>query len=631
MFSTGFSWCRLILSYNQIQARMGVGERVTMDIQPSLEQILEVEKWAMKELEIERQDSMWAVQMAITFRHYGYYEQAIERSTVARDLDASNWRAPFCLAQTHALQNEYKPALEVLGEVIDMFRKDTALMNEWRTVFYDQVLYRFAEWNVELSEYEVAREAYMEIYKEDPDDYQPMVRIILILEAQEEYGQILDLLQLMGTETNSEGLTRVVAMIHQYADSKMYHDTVTKAGRAVGQLETIKETYQIAVEAAKSSDSRLTSLTALRYWYAMSLYYDYSDPAVHEEAITLWEQNVATIPRISNSTIKNVRWSTIAKLASVYLQEAREAGFDTPAAETYRSKLVFLSSSNSVGAEDDFLQNVDSKLMLARFYFFTGNKEKAVEAIKGHIKLALDILSDDDDGNDWQGFKRLSLCLNHIDDDINALAAWSLLGPVVSEPSEDEAKEEESVAPEAGEDDGETGGEGDTQEEDKSVDGDSIQIDESTESEADSQTETGSEAALESENGSDHNVDTPEEETTEVAPSSPASSVSGEQATAQGNIGFSCDGSCGHEWSYADDLHVCRDCLDVQFDGKCYEKLKAGKLEQKVCNKNHTFLHVPPWDPEAASAVPERHVRVGEEVIPIPEWIDRIRKLYGFS
>lgn len=587
-----------------------MGERVTDDTQPSLEQILEVEKWAMKELDMPEQDSMWAVQMAITFRHYGYYEQAIERSTISKNLDASNWRAPFCLAQTHALQGEFKPALEVLGEVIDMFRKDEALLDEWRAVFYDDILYRFAEWNVELHEYEVAREAYTEIYKEDPDNYQPMVRIILILEAQEEYGQILDLLQLMGTETDAEGLTRVVAMIHQYADSKMYHDTITKAGRAVCQLNTIKETYQIAVEAAKSSDSRLTSLTALRFWYALSLYYDYSDHDVHEEAIALWEQNIATIPRISNSTISNVRWSTIAKLASVYLQEAREVGFDTPAAEAYRSKLVFLSSSNSVGTDDGYLLYVDSKLILARFYLLMGDKQKATETIKGHIKLALDILSDDDDENDWQGFKRLCLCLNHIDDDVNALAAWSLLGPIVEE-------DDGSTASEGEENGSEAEGEEDAQEDTGSVDGDSVQ------SEGTAEAEDSDEDESESDDGTRNDADAHQQKTGE--------SATDDHAGTLGHLSFSCDGSCGHDWRYADDLHVCKDCLDVQFDSKCYEKLKAGELEQKVCNKNHSFLHVPPWDSEAAAAVPEGHVRVGEEVVPIPDWIERIRKQYGFA
>jgi hypothetical protein len=52
-------------------------------------------------------DSLWAVQMAITFRNYGFCPEAIERSLIARELDPNNWRADFCLAQTYALQNDY--------------------------------------------------------------------------------------------------------------------------------------------------------------------------------------------------------------------------------------------------------------------------------------------------------------------------------------------------------------------------------------------------------------------------------------------------------------------------------------------------------------------------------------------
>ncbi|WEW55846.1 hypothetical protein PRK78_001279 [Emydomyces testavorans] len=612
-----------LLGYiTKIQKRIGEGERVTGDVQPTLEQILDVEKWAMKELDVTEQDSLWAVQMAITLRHYGFYEQAIERSTISKNLEASNWRAQFCLAQTHALQGEYKPALEVLAEVIEMFRKDEKLMEQWCSVFYEDILYYLGEWNVELHEYEAAMEAFREIQAHDPDSYEPVLRIILILEAKEAYVEIIERLQSMGNEVNEEGLTRLVAMAHQYADSRLYHQTITKAGRAAHKLETIKETYQIAVEAAKSSESRLTALTALRYWYALSLYYDYPDHDAHEEAIAVWEQNVASIPRISNQTISNVRWSTVAKLASVYLQEAKEAGFNTNVAETYRNKLIFLSSSNRAASDDDYYLHIDAKLMLARFYHLMGDKQKAIETLRGHIKLALDILDDDDETNDWQGFKRLSVCLSHVDDDVNALAAWSLLGPILDNPQDDsDEDEDEEVASES--EKSELGApNGNVEEKDK---------------ETSSQTHAGE----------DEDDDEEEEETSEHVdgdalasalheasankPSPSNTSLNRDSSGLQGHLHFVCDGACGREWFYADDTYACKDCLDVQFGSECYEKLKAGTLEQKVCSKDHSFLYVPRWDSEAAEKVPEGHVRVGDDVIPIQSWLVKIRKEYGFD
>ncbi|KMU86228.1 hypothetical protein CIHG_04016 [Coccidioides immitis H538.4] len=507
-----------LLGYvTKVKERTGEGERVTSDVSPTLEQILEVEKWAMKELGVTEQDSLWTVQMAITFRHYGFYEQAIERSTISKNLDSSsNWRAPFCLAQTHALQGRYKMALETLEEVIAMFRKNGDIMEEWCAAFYSDILYYLREWNVELQEYEAAN-------AHNPDSYEPILRIILILEAQEKYGEIIECLQSLDGEMDENGLTRLAAMMHRYADSKLYHETITKAGRAAGQLETVKETYQVAIEAATSN--------------------------------------------------------------------------------TYRSKLIYLSTSSSAGAGDEYFSHIDAQLILARFHSIMGYEQKAIEAIRSHIKLALDILDDNDESSDWQGFKILYICLSHIEDDVNALAAWSLLGPTIDREATSDCQEiGEETFSEAGGSESEAA----AAEEDES-------------SEILSQTDAGDEE--EGEDGQSANG----------SETSPSPSENGYGGGLDGHLSFIWDGDCGHEWSYADDVYPCKDCIDVQFDTACYEKLKAGTLGQKVCNKNHDFLHVPRWDFEEAASVPESHVRVGGETITIPDWLSTIRKKYGFD
>jgi hypothetical protein len=48
----------------------------------------------------------------------------------------------------------------------------------------------------------------------------------------------------------------------------------------------------------------------------------------------------------------------------------------------------------------------------------------------------------------------------------------------------------------------------------------------------------------------------------------------------EGPVGYNCDGRCGTSWSYADDIYVCRECKDVQFDKGCFDSLKAGTLER---------------------------------------------------
>lgn len=56
--------------------------------------------------------------------------------------------------------------------------------------------------------------------------------------------------------------------------------------------------------------------------------------------------------------------------------------------------------------------------------------------------------------------------------------------------------------------------------------------------------------------------------------------------------GYQCDGRCGTHWTYANDMYICKECHDVQFDERCLKLLRAGKLEQQVCSKTHEMLHV---------------------------------------
>ncbi|KAL9113305.1 MAG: hypothetical protein Q9227_002640 [Pyrenula ochraceoflavens] len=101
-----------------------------------------------------------------------------------------------------------------------------------------------------------------------------------------------------------------------------------------------------------------------------------------------------------------------------------------------------------------------------------------------------------------------------------------------------------------------------------------------------------------------------------------------------------CDGSCKVSWTYADSIWFCKVCDDVQFDDACLEKLKSGTLQKVVCNPEHTFLKVPSWTEELKATGKDR-VRVGGEmvdgkreggqILPVDEWLDGVRKLWGIE
>lgn len=70
--------------------------------------------------------------------------------------------------------------------------------------------------------------------------------------------------------------------------------------------------------------------------------------------------------------------------------------------------------------------------------------------------------------------------------------------------------------------------------------------------------------------------------------------------------------------------------MDVQFDSKCYAKLKAGQLNKAMCHPKHDFLHVPPFD-EAKwrRLVSKDAVEVEGKELSRSDWLEGIRAAWG--
>lgn len=99
----------------------------------------------------------------------------------------------------------------------------------------------------------------------------------------------------------------------------------------------------------------------------------------------------------------------------------------------------------------------------------------------------------------------------------------------------------------------------------------------------------------------------------------------------EGPSWFRCDGRCSTRWSYADDIYVCRDCTDVQFDERCLKSLRAGTLETQVCNKNHDMLHVPKFDEKELKRIGKSNVKVGSMIMKVDDWVVGIKQQWGIA
>ncbi|EXJ54057.1 hypothetical protein A1O7_09394 [Cladophialophora yegresii CBS 114405] len=225
---------------------------------------------------------------------------------------------------------------------------------------------------------------------------------------------------------------------------------------------------------------------------------------------------------------------------------------------------------------------------LASYYVLQGQVEEARKLFREDMIAALVILSDHDPDNDVFGYKTMANILMHTGDDLNALSAWSLLGPddvfKIPDQEADANRGSDSTKPQ------ELEGFGDAE----GVEVEASCIDEDA--------------------------------------------VIKDAGDRNGPISYSCDGFCEHNWWYANDLYVCRYCPDTQFTEDCVQKLKANKLERYICDPGHSWLHVPKWSDQDALEVGQGKVRahgqlvdgkrVGGDIVEIQQWLNEIRGIW---
>lgn len=109
-----------------------------------------------------------------------------------------------------------------------------------------------------------------------------------------------------------------------------------------------------------------------------------------------------------------------------YLQLAKEAGYDSDTAKECVAKLQAMIATPE---ETFYVYPHAPHTALARLYSAMGKTTEIKKVLKTPVKMGLELLSDDDDGNDWQGYLTLGDNLMFAGETENFIAAMSLITP----------------------------------------------------------------------------------------------------------------------------------------------------------------------------------------------------------
>ena len=217
-----------------------------------------------------------------------------------------------------------------------------------------------------------------------------------------------------------------------------FYTALVNACRGVGNQNFAKATFLEAMKSVKKTDSHTEFL--LQAEYGKFLLRELKKP---KQAARIFERildGAKASRKDSGSSLAKV--NVVDLLCDIYLARALQGGKDSKEAGVNMEKLDMIwtrlrshsSSLTDSPSEDWFEGDVfwttqNSTLFLAALYRVFEQPEKSRRLLKEHLRLSLDLLTDDDLENDWQGYLKLADTLARASDNTNALAAYTLVTP----------------------------------------------------------------------------------------------------------------------------------------------------------------------------------------------------------
>ncbi|KAL2433848.1 hypothetical protein ABEF95_011185 [Exophiala dermatitidis] len=551
----------------------------------TVKQINHISRWAAERLHVDKPDFEWTRCLARAYRVFGHYEEAVQAYKAAGELQHDHWFSDYGLATTYDDLEEWSLAAQLYQDILRRIEtgeaKDPSPAEHITTLRFS-----LAQVLVELGEYNKAIVLYDQQLADNPSSYGVIMQKIVALRRQGRNGDIIEILkQLSSDKDPAHGISRLSMTLHTFIGDLDLHSTVLVVGNRTGTISFVQSVYRAALEEAMDPGYLVRDTrTKAEYRVVLSceladILYKYPQTVDdREEALELWESAFLDADDIGFAP---ARYMAAKALSIVYYEQLRQqqktsSPPDSPETLNIVNKLLRLSGQTKAASADNLnamASTIDTRLLVGRHYSKVGLKKEARDCLRGHIKIGIDLLSDEDPSNDWQGYLRLASTLMYYGDKESALAAWSLIGP-------DEFTQQQE--------DGEV--------DDERNDGGALSV-------------------------TSQRLVPPKG----MEPKTPFRKP-------EGNLIYKCDGgTCQHMWTYANDMHICMDCLDVMFASPCHELHVRNALEIKVCDPTHEFLYVPPWDEMEAKGRGPGRVRRAGTTVPVSDWISEIRREWSLG
>lgn len=605
------------------------------DLQP-------IEDWASKALDIREKDSLWESQMArltniVCFHGENIRQQAVVQAVVQRtnralELDNDNWLAWYYKTTFGVM--DASEAIDTLKDVTERMQRAAKADPGWLDIkdrrplladLYFQLGNRLWSTGTDIDS---ATHFHLKCLKYPSHDqsYRNFAIVFRDYRKAKVWTHVMNFLAELA-RNNDWTLESVHSLANYLLRGYVFQKTVACAVKSTGRWDVVESFFaRIIRRLEQDSNSPSDALFWVRCSYGRILSITGHD---EDNLIHLWQKAIDDQQSGRNkhsSLTTDAMYNVVNKLAPIYAKRG-QAPNSTP--KSVLGYIMRLREMTKLSKEA--WSNKTASCCLARLHLVIGQEQEAKHAVTELIRSALEMLSDDDPSNDFDAmFYLLASVFATMNDEVQTRAAWHLMSYVVGKPPKIATQQDvasEAIFP----------SEESTQEQvtDKALEeahGNSVETSGSAHP-----------ATIEDETkqlGKKSQADSTGPEVDEVAkgynlPGSTdvdAHSHRTENAPVLGRDNeewVECDG-CEERWNAEDELYTCSNCMgQVQFCGRCMDKLSKGELEEDVCDKNHRLIYIPKVSPVRAPTTENTvMVPVAGQYLTLEDWKLQVRSLY---
>ncbi|KAJ5789998.1 Tetratricopeptide-like helical [Penicillium psychrosexuale] len=397
--------------------------------------ISDAAEWARQKLGLDSLRYEETRNLARTFGEYNLCDESIELFKLSCSLWEYNWLSKWGLATVYSYQKEYTLAIEMIEAAKNTIKCGETRDNDCQLVELDRTM---AKYNKELGNSDEAFAIYEKILRHDPSDYDAALEMAMHFHKNKNSEGLLKFLDsLKASIEDSTGLDRRTQMFHRHFANDQYHRAILALVSDNKTFDAIFESYQIAIAASKEQLAKATNegdeifhrdCQALLMDYIAHLCYNNGgeNASQREFAIEEWIRILQIDETSIETYVATTKVFVCTKLANVCFHEAMQ---DPSKAATYLDQLDQLATFKPTYVNSEQRSVTYPTELVARYHALQGDEKKAKDALRTHTKQNIDILSDDDPSNDWQGYQGLARYLMFAGQDTDCLAAWSLIVP----------------------------------------------------------------------------------------------------------------------------------------------------------------------------------------------------------